>query len=335
MKKLLVVLLALATVAAFGAVNFSGNIRVWPAFTYDASENSFSMAFNTRVRLFVSASNEQGSTGFSVTLGNEDDAYQTIQALNANWTEDWGLCPDTYVWQKLYDSENFDMKVRLGYLDRSLFRRGATRTGYISTPYFWTGHTTNAVAFDFDIAAGDLSDGMSLYVYAPNATSVNADFYNKLSFNFVTVELLLMNIISPDLSSLNGGLAFTVDAAKALNIQGASLSLIGGLALSGVSGDLSSLLSSYYVGANLGYDKIKASFGFADGKKLGFGVSTTALSPVTITGDVYWGDLTDMMAMTLGATVSWKTDLLSHTVYLTYSSATLKASLGWAISASF
>ncbi|MGB9819874.1 MAG: hypothetical protein ACPLVG_00810, partial [Pseudothermotoga sp.] len=63
MKKLLVVLLALVTVAAFGAVNFSGWLGTSLGITYDASNATTELGFDVTGRIDFSASDSQGLTG--------------------------------------------------------------------------------------------------------------------------------------------------------------------------------------------------------------------------------------------------------------------------------
>ena len=337
MRKLLVLLVALVTVAAFAAVNFSGNIRVYPQLTYDASAASFSWAINTRVRLFLSASDEDETTGFAVSLVRQgSSAGEYVQVLNDQvFDTTLMLGAGTYVWKKLYPGETFNITARLGYMWRGIAKYAANT--YFWNPYFEVSNQTNAVALDFAMKSGDLSDTLSLYVFAPTATSVDLDLYNKLTFTFVELELFLYDALSGFGSSeINAGVGLKLDAAKALNIENASLNAFAGLNVGGDPTDLNNFLKDYIVGVNLGYGTINGSVAYAKGNTLELAVKTTALPPLTIGADIVFTDLTDAVNnMQLAAYADWKDGLLSHSIYMKYRTDTKEATIGWAISASF
>ncbi|MDI6862467.1 MAG: hypothetical protein QMC97_03675, partial [Pseudothermotoga sp.] len=95
MRKLLVLLVALVTVAAFAAVNFSGRLDVTPKLTYTATPTSMSFSVGVAGALYIEASNEDQTTGFYVSIAPQ------VSGGSFSWSY-WG-----YVWQKLYTSDSF------------------------------------------------------------------------------------------------------------------------------------------------------------------------------------------------------------------------------------
>jgi len=69
MRKLLVLLVALVTVAAFAAVNFSGSFSVTPTLTYQASPSSITFDVSVSGSFSIRGTNSDETTGLSVSIG--------------------------------------------------------------------------------------------------------------------------------------------------------------------------------------------------------------------------------------------------------------------------
>jgi len=327
MKKLLVVLLALATVAAFGAVNFSGRLDVTPSLSYDASTYGLTTSIGASAYLNVDASNESTTTGFYVTFASY---LQSIK--NSTTTFPITLDYDTYVWQKLYSSESLNVTLKAGLLSRGWsYVTGSYFSWIVTPPYFVFDNYTPAVAVDMDIANGDVSDNLALYVYSPTSTTADLDIYNSFSFGFLNVGLMAQGIFSAVSGGTFGfpeiGGSVSADLAEALNIENATLNAFAYLSVDPAATDLSTMLSDYLVGVDFGYDKLSGSLAFAKGNMLGIGVQTKILSPVTLGTDVVWSDLTDVTNFGLDAYASWKTEILNHRISVKYASDTV--TLAW------
>lgn len=333
MKKLLVVLLALATVAAFGAVNFSGRLDVTPSLTYDASSGALTTKIDASAYLNVDASNESEMTGFYVTFASYLEAIK-----NSTTTFPIKLDYDTYVWQKLYKSDSFNVTLKAGLLGRGWDSVTGSKFSWIITPpNFSFPNYTAAVAADMDVKVGDLSDNLVLYVYSPYSTAVDLDIYNSLTFGFLNVGLMAQGVFSAVSGGTFGfpelGGSVSIDVAKALNIQNATLTGFGYLSINPAATDLTTMLGDYLFGVDFGYDKFSGSLAFAKGNILGIAVQTTVLSPVTLGADIVLPNMTNVTAFQLAGYASWKTELLSHRVSVKYASD--KVTLAWRLRVTF
>ncbi|MBC7117299.1 MAG: hypothetical protein H5T93_09765 [Pseudothermotoga sp.] len=325
MRKLLVLLVALVTVAAFAAVNFSGGLYVTPKLTYDTGTGGLTTAISVSPWLSISSSGESDNTGFVVTF--------------SGWSAN--VTTDTYVWQKLYKSESFNVTLKAGLISRGVYAGPSYFSGIIGKPALWFGNedgTEATVGLDMAIASGDLSDSLVLYLYpSSTATSVDADLVNNLSFGFLSVGFMARGIfgaVSGGTVSFPGmGASVSIDLAKALNIENATLRGFGGVAIDPAGTDLASMLEDYVVGLDLGYDKFNASLAFQKGNKLGIAVKTTVLSPVTIGADIVLPDMTDITEFNLAAYASWTTELLSHRVSVKYTGTAVE--LAWRLGVYF
>jgi hypothetical protein len=130
MRKLLVLLVALVTVAAFAAVNFSGRLDVIPKLTYEATPTA-KMTFSVDVTgaLNIEASNEDQTTGFYVYIS---PTVVTGTPPRFAWSY-WG-----YVWQKLYTSDSFTVTLQAGNLSRGWDSASGANFSWIitTTPSF-------------------------------------------------------------------------------------------------------------------------------------------------------------------------------------------------------
>jgi len=311
MRKLLVLLVALVTVAAFAAVSISGSAEAKLEVTFSATPTTTATPTITSsgsVRLVLSG-NVGEKTGFSVTFSG------------------FGVS-SAYVWEYLYKTEALSVRYRLGRLSR-----GTT----------YAPHSGQAFALDFDIALGDLKDNLSVFVYfpitaTPPATQlVDLDVWNRLNFTFVTLTAFASGVLSAGQSNQFPllGLDATIDLAKALNIQGAKLS---GYTYLGINPNATGLnmLTGYKFGVDFGIDQLSGGvwFGGPNPNKIGASVRTTVLVPVTIGGSVELPvNLTDFSQVKLEAFATWKSELLTHRISLKFEQPI--ATVAWRVSVSF
>ncbi|MCS7175634.1 hypothetical protein [Pseudothermotoga sp.] len=331
MRKLLVLLVALVTVAAFGAVSITGRFFVTPKLTYDASANTFSVAVEPFATLDMRSSDSATMTGFVVTFERNFPGTAPASDVNMQIDLNWG----TYVWQKLYVSDAFTVTLQVGKLSRGYtLATGSNFSWIVTPPSFTSRNRTDAVALKFDIASGELKDSLTVYAYTPAATSIDVDVYNSLSFSFLGLTLLAKGIVSagagkfPEISA-----GATIDLAKALEIKNATLKGFGYVALDAGAGTLTGMLKDYLFGVDFGIEKFKGSFVFAKGNELGIALVTTALSPVTLGADFILPNITDLTKLNFVGYASWKTELLSHTVSASYEGS--KVTVGWSLGVSF
>lgn len=304
MKKLLVVLLALATVAAFAAVNFSGSLTVTTSLSYDASTAALSWNVTPSASWGASASGSDGTTGFSVSFGS---AFSVASG---------------YVWYKPYVTDALTVELRAGRLGRSVGIFGTT---------VLNGGTANGLAAGFTMKSGDLSDVLWIFVDpAGTPNYVEADLKNTLTFGAIKVETLVNNIVA-NLSSTQAelGLTVSVDAGKLLNLEAASLTVGGGLGGTFPGNPL----QTWVIGASFGIDKFSGMVKFTNPSSLYAELSTTLFAPVDA-GVYFSTDATNLFgSLSLGAWASWKLGVLANTISLSYASPSVTVS--WEVSASF
>lgn len=319
MRKLLVLLVALVAVASFAAVSFSGRFDVTPKLTYNAGTGEFTASIGVSGKMDIEASNKDETTGFYVYIG----AYPS-----ASW---WG-----YVWQKLYVSENFTLTLKAGNLERGWSSATGANFSWIVTPPAFTMYSDSAsLGLTFDIASGDLKDSLSVFVYTPAATQIDADVFNKLDFSYLSLGLFVQNLVSKSAASELPllGLNAAIDLAKALNIEGAILKGFGYMKLDPSAGSISGMLSDYLFGVDFGIEKLNGSIAFQKPNMLGFGFKTTILSPVTIGADIVLPNLTSVTTFNFAGYASWKTGLISHRVHVKYVDPNVE--LGWRLRVTF
>jgi hypothetical protein len=316
MRKLLVLLVALVTVAAFAAVSISGSAEAKLEVTFSATPTTTAtptISSKGSVSLVLSGNVGQ-KTGFVVNFGSNPFAVAGSSA---------------YIWEQLYKTDALSVKYRLGTLSRG--------TTIVKKP------ATGAFALDFDVALGDLKDSLSVFVYfpitaTPPATQlVDLDVWNKLNFTFVTLTAFASGVLSAGLSNQFPllGLDATIDLAKALNIQGAKLS---GYTYLGINPNLSGLnmLTGYTFGVNFGIDTLNGGVWFKGPSpdKIGARVETTVLSPVTIGGSVELPvNLSNFSDVELKAYATWPSELLTHTISLSFKQP--DATVAWTVSVKF
>jgi hypothetical protein len=305
MRKLLVLLVALVTVAAFAAVSISGSAEAKLEVTYDASAITVTPKITSSgsVRLVLSG-NVGEKTGFVVNFSSN-----TFTVPNNS----------VYVWEYLYKTDALSVKYRLGTL-----KRGTT---YVTK-------SGGAFALDFDMASGDLKDNLSVFVYFPGSPLVDLDVWNKLNFTFVTLTAFASGVLSAGAGSFPLlGLDATIDLAKALNIQNATLSGYTNLKINPNAGGLG-MLPNYKFGVDFGIDKLSGGVWFEGPQTIGASVETTVLAPVTIGGSVTLPvNLSDFSQVELNAYATWKSELLTHTISLDFKQP--KATVAWTVSVKF
>ena len=314
MRKLLVLLVALVTVAAFAAVSISGSAEAKLEVTFSATPTTTATPTITSsgsVRLVLSGNVGQ-KTGFEVIFSG------------------FGVS-SAYVWEYLYKTDALSVRYRLGKLSW-----GTT---------YATNSATGTFALDFDIALGDLKDSLSVFVYPTGSatTLVDLDVWNRLNFTFVTLTAFASGVLSAGAGSFPLlGLDATIDLAKALNIQGAKLSGYTYLKIDPNATGLN-MLPNYRFGVNFGIDKLSGGVWFRtpEGNEtshmIGASVETTVLAPVTIGGGVTLPvNLSDFSQVKLNAYVTWKSELLTHRISLRFNepSATV-TKVAWTVSVSF
>lgn len=335
MKKLLVVLLALVTVAAFGAVNFSGWLGTSLGVTYDASNLTTALSLGVTGRIDFGASDSQGLTGFTLSVSRSgSSAGETLEMVGttpSTWEPamTWG----TQIWQKLYVSDPLTVTLRAGLLSRGFsYVTGSNFQWYVTPPYFVSRNRTAALAFDFAIKAGDLSDNLVVYGYLPNATTADFDVWNSMTFSFLTLQVLVKEVLSSAQAGSLPGMAVggKVDLAKALSIESGKLTGYAYLEVptSGV------VPTNYMIGVDFGMEKFNGSVAFAGPSTLGLAVNTSILSPVTIGAEVAL-DVTNMLGFSAAGWASWEQDLISHSVSLVFDAADKTTTISWDMSVSF
>ncbi|HOK83026.1 MAG TPA: hypothetical protein PLP64_02240 [Pseudothermotoga sp.] len=305
MKKLLVVLLALVTVAAFAAVSISGSAWAELSVKFDTSTGTATPTIDSGGSVWLVLSGDTGEkTGFSVSFSG------------------FGVS-SAYVWEKIYTSDAFSVKYRLGTLSRG--------TTYVKK----SGKSGGAFALDFAIASGDVKDDLSLFVYFPGgSTLVDADVYNKLSFTFVTLTAFASGVVSAGAGSFPLiGLDATIDLAKALSIENASLSGYANLGIDPNQTGMA-MLPNYKFGVSFGIDKLSGEAYFEGPKTIGASFKTTVLLPVTLGAYVKLPTtLTGFADISLGAYATWTSELLTHKVSIDFKQPT--ATVAWKVSVGF
>jgi len=323
MRKLLVLLVALVTVAAFAAVNFSGLLDVTPNLTYVATPTT-SMTFSVGVSgaLSISASNKDETTGFSVSIS------PTVSGspVTFSWTY------RGHVWQKLYTSDSFTVTLQAGNLSRGWSGASGANFSWLITPPSFTAFSSGAaVGLKFDISAGDLSDSLSVFV-TPDATKmINVDVFNSLSFGFLSTGIFVRNLLDVTSGLPAFSLSASVDLAKALAIQGATLKAFGYFTIDPSA--TPTILQGYLVGADVGIEKLSASVAFDNNNRLGIAVSTTALAPVTVGADIVIPNIMSITNFQLAGYASWRAGLIGHRLSLTWDGT--KATVAWRMRATF
>jgi hypothetical protein len=326
MRKLLVLLVALVTVAAFAAVNFSGRLDVTPKLTYVASSGSMSFSVGVGGLFNIEASNEDQTTGFYVSIS----PTVTASPVEFSWSY-WG-----YVWQKLYTSDSFTVTLQAGNLERGWYQVSGANFSWIITPPNFTAYSDGAaVGLKFDISSGDLSDSLSVFVKRdPNPSKIiNADVFNSLSFGFLSAGILVQDLLNATSGLPAFSLSASVDLAKALAIQGATLKGFGYFTINPNPPTGSSILQGYLVGADVGIEKLSASVAFDNTNALGIAVKTTALAPVTVGADIVIPDIRNITSFQLAGYASWKTGLIGHRLSLTWNGS--QATVAWRMRATF
>ncbi|KUK02143.1 MAG: Uncharacterized protein XD58_0006 [Thermotoga sp. 50_1627] len=301
MRKLLVLLVALVTVAAFAAVSISGSAWAKLQVEFDATTATATPTITSggSVRLVLS-DNEGEETGFSVTF----DGFGVSSA---------------YVWEYLYNTDALKIKYRLGTLDRGTY--------YVT-------NDGGAFALDFAMASGDLSDDLSVFVYFPGEPMVDMDVFNSLSFTFISLDVFAKGLLSAGAGSFPLlGVDATIDLAKALNIENATLEGYACLAIDPNQTGLD-MLPNYMFGVDFGIDKFSGGLWFEGPDTIGASVETTVLEPVTIGGSVELPvTLSDFSAVSIEAYAKWTRELLSHKISLSFQRPV--ATVAWTVSVSF
>ena len=339
MRKLLVLLVALVTVAAFASVRFSGLLDVTPRLTYVATPST-SMTFSVGVSgaLSISASNKDETTGFSVSISPTVTTAATVvntptgtttalTSASFSWSY-WG-----YVWQKLYTSDSFTVTLQAGNLSRGWSGASGANFSWLipTTPSFSDSSSGAAVGLKFDISAGDLSDSLSVFV-TPDATKmINVDVFNSLSFGFLSTGIFVRNLLDVTSGLPAFSLSASVDLAKALAIQGATLKAFGYFTIDPSA--TPTILQGYLVGADVGIEKLSASVAFDNNNRLGIAVSTTALAPVTVGADIVIPNIMSITNFQLAGYASWPTGLIGHRLSLTWDGT--KAIVAWRMRVTF
>jgi hypothetical protein len=324
MRKLLVLLVALVTVAAFASVRFSGLLDVTPRLTYVATPST-SMTFSVGVSgaLSISASNKDETTGFSVSIS------PTVSGspVTFSWTY------RGHVWQKLYTSDSFTVTLQAGNLSRGWSGASGANFSWLipTTPSFSDSSSGAAVGLKFDISAGDLSDSLSVFV-TPDATKmINVDVFNSLSFGFLSTGIFVRNLLDVTSGLPAFSLSASVDLAKALAIQGATLKAFGYFTIDPSA--TPTILQGYLVGADVGIEKLSASVAFDNNNALGIAVKTTALAPVTVGADIVIPNIMSITNFQLAGYASWRAGLIGHRLSLTWDGT--KAIVAWRMRVTF
>jgi hypothetical protein len=301
MRKLLVLLVALVTVAAFAAVSISGSAWAKLQVEFDTTTATPTISSGGSVRLVLSGNVGQ-KTRFVVSF--RPNEFRVISA---------------FIEENLYKTDALSVNYRLGALSRG--------TSYVT-------NSGGAFALDFDMAFGDLKDNLSVFVYFPGSPLVDLDVWNRLNFTFVTLTAFAKGVLSAGAGSFPLlGLDATIDLAKALNIQGAKLSGYTNLKIDPNESGLD-MLPNYKFGVNFGIDKLSGGVWFEGPQTIGASVETTVLAPVTIGGGVTLPvTLSDFSQVELNAYARWPSELLRHEISLKFKQP--KATVAWTVSVSF
>jgi len=194
MRKLLVLLVALVTVAAFAAVNFSGSFSVTPTLTYQASPSSITFDVPVFGSFSIRGTNSDETTGLSVSIGLGSGPTWTFTGR---------------IWHKLYVTDPLTITLRAG------------------------NDTYKYVASIFNMKFAPISDELALYI-VPDATSVvDFNLSNTFSFEFLTVGLTIEQLLEFD-THKSFELSAELDLARALaltDVTTLSVSFTGGFDL--------------------------------------------------------------------------------------------------------
>jgi hypothetical protein len=94
------------------------------------------------------------------------------------------------------------------------------------------------------------------------------------------------------------------------------------------------MLTGYKFGVDFGIDKLSGGVWFEGPQTIGASVETTVLAPVTIGGSVELPvNLSNFSDVKLGAYVTWKSELLNHTISLSFQQP--NATVAWTVSVKF
>jgi hypothetical protein len=322
MRKLLVLLVALVAVAAFASVRFSGRLDVTPRLTYDASTTTMDFSVGVSGALSISASNKDETTGFYVSIS--PTVSGTPPAFSWSY---WG-----YVWQKLYTSDSFTVTLQAGNLSRGWSGASGANFSWLIAPPSFTAYSDGAaVGLKFDISSGDLSDSLSVFVKRDPTRMINVDVFNSLSFGFLSTGILVQDLLNVGSGLPEFSLSASVDLAKALAIQGATLKAFGYFTIDPSA--TPTILQGYLVGADVGIEKLSASVAFDNNNRLGIAVSTTALTPVTVGADIVIPNIMSITSFRLAGYASWRTGLIGHRLSLTWDGR--NATVAWRMRATF
>ncbi|AEH51911.1 hypothetical protein [Pseudothermotoga thermarum] len=298
MKKLLaVVLVALLSVGAFAAVNFSGSLDVTNKLTYTpgATPSELKWEVTPSGSVSISASGSDEITGFSATIN-------------------WDGKAEGYVWWKPYVSEALTIQLNAGTIDG----KGQVQSVFTLKP------------------SDDLKDTLTVSLY-PNAYKpaylFELDVSNKLEFMFLTLTTTVKEVVkNAEAAKVDLAAGVTLDAAKLLGIADATLKFKADF---GIKAPDAQPLKSWSVGADFGIDKYKGSVSFNHENKLTAKLETTLLAPVTIGGSVTVKTEDPVGSMELNAYAKWTLGVLSNTLSLGYNAATKGATVSLTNSVSF
>jgi hypothetical protein len=286
--------------------------------------------------LSISASNEDQTTGFYVSISPTVTTAATVVSTPSGTTTaltsasfSWSY--RGYVWQKLYTSDSFTVTLQAGNLSRGWSgASGANFSGIVTPPSFTAYSGGAAVGLKFDISSGDLSDSLSVFVTPDASKIINVDVFNRLSFGFFSTGIFVQNLLNATSGLPAFSLSASVDLAKALAIQGATLKGFGYFRINPTG---SPILQGYLVGADVGIEKLSASVAFDNSNQLGIAVKTTALAPVTVGADIVIPNIMNITNFQLAGYASWTTGLIGHSLSLTWDGS--KATVAWTMSATF
>jgi len=298
MRKLLVLLVALVTVAAFAAVNFSGSFSVTPTLTYQASPSSITFDVPVSGSFSIRGTNSDETTGLSVSIGLGRDSFN-----NPIWTF------KGRIWHKLYVTDPLTITLRAG--------NDTYSSGY--------------VASIFNMKFAPISDELALYI-VPDATSVvDFNLSNTFSFEFLTVGLTIEQLLEFD-THKSFELSAELDLARALaltDVTTLSVSFTGGFDLT-----QSVPLKSWTVEAAFGIGAISGSVSFDDTNKLKVGLSTTV--DILTVGTSIDAKVTDLMGtLNVEGYASWTTGVISNRASVKWEAGSQKLTAAWKLSVSF
>lgn len=349
-------------------IKFSGAITVKPVITYDASSQAIDFKIGYESWLFpwtyfrIKATSKDEKTGFDFTISPAlRYNFETDPNLNpypVNHTNPplsndqlygvdnyykWSLNPVVtfrvtgYVWQKLFETENFSVKFDVGRMSKGFYlASGSNFSWEIDPPSFTARRWTEMLDVVVDTTAGDLKNSLTVFAYPAAAPYyMDAGVYDKLTFQWLTLEVFADKIVTTAASTTafpTLAVGASVDLAKALAIENATLKGFGYIQFD--IGSATSVLKQYLFGLDFGYDKFSGSIALDKNNLLGIALSTSALAPVTIGGDVVL-DITDPDEYSLVGYADWNLGLLNHRISMTYDAAKLKAKISWRLSVAF